>query len=393
MEKPVGELLSQWKAYLTNISSNLMELSQQTEFQIIKVKAKDTANGYTGITKTRALQCVESVDKLWRYYALLCEVVDKASALYSRHSFLNNTESTARQLLENASLVIETERIAINERNILSGENKEKKATPQTLLKYMQTTFESLNKDIIEISHAGETVETRLRNIKTEISTLRNSALRLGIKEVPIFNTDGVTKIESDPLQGMMELDKLVYSIEKYRVSIKSMEQEYNELISTLRNMRGMIFELKELAQKSRDAVIESGKIFGIARNIRPIIGEEVIKSLEEWLQILHTKLSEGQLKAVKIGAVRLEQECSAKLEVERENYYSNSKDYNEWVDLKGHFKALLAKAEALKARDMLPGGFQEELIKNTKSALYSNTVNLDNCRQLVKKFELTLKS
>lgn len=105
MVKPAFEMLSEWRLYLTNISSNLMELSDEMEYQIIKLKAKDPTNGYTGITKTKAEQCIDSMGSLWRYFALLSEVVEKANELYKRNSFLNNTEDEVREILETATIV------------------------------------------------------------------------------------------------------------------------------------------------------------------------------------------------------------------------------------------------------------------------------------------------
>ncbi len=392
MEKPVGELLNQWKSYLTNISSNLMELSDQMEYQIIKLKAKDTTNGYTGITKVKAQQCVESVGALWRHFALLSEVVEKASDLNNRNSFLNNRENEVRELLETSSLVIETERIAINERNLIGSENNEKKSTQGELLKYMQESFINVCSTVTEISRAAETVDTRLSNIKTEIERLNSTAKRLGITSIPAFAIDKVTEIESNPLQGEIELDKLVYSLEKYRASIKSIECEYNNLIGTINKVRSMLSNLKDLAAKSRDAIVKSEKIFGNRQTTKPVIGDEILSSLQDWLRVLENKLSEGYINAVKIGVSKLEQECSVKLNEEKENYYELSKDYNDWLDLKGQFKAMRAKADALKAKGLLSDNFLNDQIEITQAALYANLVNLDKCRQLVRKFEVNLK-
>jgi prefoldin subunit 5 len=392
MEKPAFELLSQWQSYLTNISDNLMELSEQTEYEIIELRAKDAAHGYTGITKVKAAQCVESVGALWRYFALLTEVFEKANNLYSKNSFLNNTEDDVRELLDSAAIVIETEPIAINDRNLISSENNEKKTTPGELLKYMQESFESVCSTVTEISKAAETVDSRLDNIKKDIDKLNSAAKCLGIANIPIFNIEKVAEIESNPLQGSMELDKLVYSIEKYRASIKSIEGDYNNIVDTLSRVRGMLFELKDLALKSKEAIERSQKVFGNKQTIKPVIDDNILKSFEDWLQVLERKLSEGHLNAVKIGVCKLEEECSLKLKLERENYYDSTKDYNDLLDLKGQFKALCAKAEALTAKGLIKDGSINEQINNTKAALYENVIDLNKCKQLVGKFELTLK-
>lgn len=392
MEKPVSELLSQWQSYLTNISDNLTELSEQTEYQIIKLRAKDAVSGYTGITKVKATQCVESEGALWRYFALLSEVVLKAKNLYSKNSFLNNTENEVRQLLETEALIIETEPIAINERSLISSENNDKKATPRELLKYMQQSFESVCSTVTEISKAAETVDSRLENIKKDIAKLNSTARGLGIANITTFNIEKVIEIESNPLQGAMELDKLVYTIEKYRASIRSIEGDYNNIGDSLKKVKNMLLELKELVLKSKEAIAKSQEVFGDKKTIKPVIDDNILNSLEDWLQVLERNLCEGHLNAVKIGICKLEEECFLRLKLERENYYENTKDYNDLLDLRGQFKALCAKAEVLAIKGLIKDNSINEVINIVKAALYANIVDLDKCKDLVGKFELILR-
>lgn len=392
MQKPVGELLKQWQSYLTNISSNLMELSDQMEYQIIKARVKASANGYTGITKQKAEQCVESVGTLWRYFALLTEVYEKANSLYSKNSFLNNTEDEVQELLETTEIVIETERLEMHERSLISSENKEKKAKPEELLKYMQQCFEDVCSTVSEISKATEAIDSRLRNIKKDIANLNSMAKRIGIDVIPEFNTLKISEIESNPLQGSIELDKLVYSVEKFRASIRAVEADYNNISSSFGRVGEMIFELRDLASKSKEAIEMSQKLFGSRKPVKPFIGEDIIKSLEDWLSVLKRKLNEGQLKAVKIGVSNLEKECSLKLKLQKESCDENSKDYKDWLDLKGQFKALCVKAEALAAKGQLQNRNLNKQISNIKAALFASIVDLDKCKQLVRNFEVTLK-
>lgn len=391
MDTPIVNLLSQWKSYLTNISSNLMELSDQTEFQLIKLKTADKANGYTGITRIRADKCVESVGVLWQHFALLSEVIEKAAGLESKRSILYNPEDDVRKLFEETLIVIEKEHVDINQRNLLADEMDEKVATPKALLKHMQESFEVVCRDVTEISKAEEALQSRLGNIKNEIKKLNSTAGLLGITNIPIFEIERVTEVGRDPLQGMIELDKLVYSIEKYRGSIRMLEDDYKWIVSSFERVRGILCELKELVVKSNHIITESQLIFDVVETARPVISEEILKSLEDWLLVLENKLAEGALKAVKIGISKLEKECTLKLERERESYELNSKAYNEWLDLKGQFKALLAKADILKTRGLLIDNSLNALIENTNAALHANPVDLDICRQLVKKFKSSL--
>lgn len=391
MNKPLSEVLKEWNLYLTNISTNLIELSDQMEYQIIKDKAMDYESGYVGATKVKADQCIDSIGTLWRDFALLSEVVEKAKELYKKDSFLKDTEAEALELLETAPLVIETEKIAISERSLLSGESKEKRATPRQLLTYMQECFESVSRAVAEIIKASEAVDNRINNIKTEIDKLNSRAKYLRLSRVPAFDLDKLTEAERDPLQAVKNLDSLSRSVDKFKASVQALEKDYEEVINVFGRVRNTLAELKDLAVKSQEAASKSLKLFN--NKMKPTIGVDIIKSLEDWLRTLENKLGEGLLDAVKIGVNRLEQECVSKLKVERENYVENFKDYNEWLDLKGQFKALCAKADVLRARGVNPDYHLQEQIEVTRASLYAEKINLEECRQLVRKFELSLKS
>ena len=393
MDIPIGTMLKEWQSYVTTISRNLMELSEQTDVKIIKFKVKDTANGYTGLTKAKAVKAVEDLDILWRYYALLSDVVDKARDLHSKNSFLNNTENEVKALLENTPIILETEHIDISNRSLLSPEHKNTKVILRELLKFMQDSFEVTRNTFTEISHAAETLKTKLEGMGNEINNLYNTAKHLGIKDMPLFEAAKVTKIESDPLQGLTEVDTLFYRMENYKASIKSALDDYNETSHALQSIKDMLSEIEDLAKKSENAIAEAQKIFGIAFNARPVISRDVLESLKDWLVVLENKLGEGSINAAKIGALRLQKESTLKLNIERENYYSNSKDYNEWLDLKGEFNALLAKLNGLKARGMSFDNSLSVLAQDIQAALDADRVNLVSTRELIKKFHLSLKS
>lgn len=391
MDKPAHNLIGQWKLYLTNISSNLMELTDGTEYGLIKTRAADKEKGYTGITKERADRCIQSVGILWQQFALLSEVVEKAAALEARGSILYNPEEDIRKLFQETMVVIDRSHVDISERNLLEDETDEKMATPSQLLKHMQKAYGELCRDIREISKSEESLQSRLANIKSGINRLNSMVKRLGIANAPEFELSRVREIERDPLGGMLELDKLVYGMEKYRASIKALEDDYNEIQGRFKRISSMLDELKELSIKSRDAAKRSGELFGDLNSLMPVLGQEVLKSLEDWLMVLESKLKEGAIKAVGVGASRLEAECSQKLQREKEACEFNSRAYNEWLDLKGEFKALLAKADVLRTKDLLMDNSLNGLIEKIDAALHQYPVNMDMCRQLMKKFKLSL--
>jgi hypothetical protein len=369
-----------------------MELSEQTDVKLIKLMVRDTKSGYTGLTRSKAEKAAGNLDTLWRYYALLSSVIDKACDLYSKNSFLRDTEDEVRELLENTPVTLETEHIDISSRGLLQPEQKNTMASLQELLKFMQQSFDDTRNAFYEISHAAETIKLRLQSIRDEIANLNNTAVRIGIKDMPLFDVSGAAKIESDPLQGLAEVDALYQRLEKYKASIMSAVQDYNETVDSIKRSEDMLAELKDLLIKSEKAALESQKVFGKDKDLKPVTGQDVIESLKDWAGILKSKLSEGGLNAAKIGAQRLEHECILKLNAEKENYNIISRGYNEWLDLKGEFKSLLAKLNALKMRGISFDNSIDVLAEDLQKTLYADIVDLNSCRQLIERFRMSVK-
>lgn len=391
MDIPVGTLLKEWQSYVTAISRNLLELSEQNDVKIIRIKVKDGVNGYTGLTRNMAEKACDGLDTLWRYYAILSGVADKAADLYGKSSFLHNTEDEVRELLENTPVTLESQRIDIKNRDLLSPENNDTKVNLREMLKYMQDSFESTRDIFSEISHASSNLQKRLEVIKTKLDSLNNTARNLGLDEIPGFDASKIRKIGNDPLQSLRELDSIEDSMEKSMESIRTAERDYKDTIDILNSVRNMISEIEETSEKSRDAVSESMKIFDSYNAPKPVIGIDVLDSLRDWLDVLQNKLSAGGLNAAKIGAQKLMRECISKLETEKKNYEFNTRDYNELMDIKGEFKALLAKYQGLKSRGIVFENSIEILIQDIESSLYSDKVNLKNCKGLLGKFHMSL--
>lgn len=321
MGEPIDIIISKWQERQTIISNNLMELYEHPYVKIIKSMNRDTINGYTGITKVKSLQCIKKLDDLWKYYSLLSDTIDKAININNKRTFLNNSEKEVKDFLKSPSIVFETQYISINNRSLLSTGKIEKKITLEELLNYMQNSFESVRKNINQIIQASEYNKLKLISIKAEITKLNIKLNTIGISEIKLFDLAKITQIERDPLQGMIELDKLVYNLEKYKVYVKSFEQEYKFVIQHLNKIENLLAELTILASKSKNVIDRSSKLFNYKKNIKPIISDEVLKSLKDWLQLLKNKLCYKNLAAIKIGTIKLEKECLNKLKIERENY------------------------------------------------------------------------
>lgn len=392
MDVPVGEILKDWQSVVTTISRNLMELSEQENVKMVKLKIKDAQNGYKGLTMEKALRAVDGLDTLWNYYALLSGVVDKAADLYSRDSFLKDTEADVRNLLENTPVTLEGERIDINNRKLLEGENNYRRVGLQELLKIMQDSFEVTRSAFNEISSASETMKSRLQIIKGEANALNSTARSISLADIPTFDTDRFAEFESDPLSGLLKLDELFRAVNGYKEKVRSAESDYNETESALNDVSAMLDEMESLNVKIMDAAAESERLFGMSKDTGAVISGEVLDSLKGWLKVLKSKLSEGAINAAKIGAQRLKQECILKLDMERKNYSDINRDYNELLDLKGEFNALLAKYGSLKLKGASFDSSADALIEELQNSLHDKKVDLSRCRELVYRFRLSLK-
>ena len=388
----LNQQLEQWQARLTTISRNLMGLAERESTKIIKAKLQGSAGGYTGITKEQAELAVKTLDGLWTSYLVLARVIEEACGLANKTGIFHNKESEIRELLEGASVILPVQHIAMVDRDLLADGDKSERITPEAMLKIMQQSFAKVRDTLSYIADANAQVGPRLAAIKQEVTSLTNWAQTLDAKyEMPADVGQSLCHIEADPLACLMEVDELEATVTLQRRKLQAIAAEHQATCAAIDRVKNKIEELKDLVIKSKAVIVEVREKIADPQGLVTPMSEAGVSSLLAWVGTLEENINAGHFNSVKIGIAKLEQACDARLGIEGSNYGDNKVLLDERADLRGRFKALRVKAQALQAKGLILGATTEGLAKQTQEVLDVCPLDIASARQLVGAFESAL--
>jgi hypothetical protein len=389
-----NEKLNKLRASITTISRNLMELGETEAVKIVRVRFKDSVNGYTGVTREKVAKAIKTLDGLWDSYLILARTVEAATDLAGKNGFFHNTEGELRELLEGNSIELPAEHIPIASRGLLSAASKVDRVTADEMLQAMEQQFCEARDSINEISGALAQAKPRLTAIGQQATTLVNWAKTLGTaSRLPNDIEKVLSSLDNDPLGCAAEIDRLENEFCKERLLLQAIEEEHTATRQALEHARSMVRELRDLSARSAAAVEEAKEKIKQPEGLVLPISEEAIASLSAWLDSLEGNASAGRYCAVKVGMTKWQTECEARLMAERENYAKNRAALDERAELKGSFKAFYAKSEALRAKGVPFGDTLLGLALEAEHVLNTVPFDLKMGRRAVESYEAALNT
>ncbi|HEY6874158.1 MAG TPA: hypothetical protein VI298_15645 [Geobacteraceae bacterium] len=388
------EKIDNLRASVTTISRNLMELGETEAVKTVRVRFKDPINGYMGATREKVAKAIKTLDGLWDSYLLLARVVEEASDLAGKNGLFHNTEEEVRELLEGDSIELPAEHIPITSRGLLSTASKVERVTPDVLLQAMEQQFCEARDCVNEISGAIAQAKPRLAAIRQQAVTLANWAKTLGAaSRLPDDLEKVLASLDSDPLCCAAEIDRLESELGKERLLLQSIEEEHTATRQSIEHARSIVSELRELSSRSAAAIEEAKEKIRQPEGLVLPISEEAIASLSAWLDSLEGNAATGHYGAVKVGMGKWQTEGEARLMAEREGYTRNRAALDERAELKGSFKALCVKAEALKAKGVPLGDTLLGLALEAEQTLNTIPFDLKMGRRAVEAYESALNT
>jgi hypothetical protein len=371
-----------------------MEYGETEAVKTVRVRFKDPVNGYTGVTRERVAKAVRTLDGLWDSYLLLARVVEQATDLNGKNSLFHSTEVEIRELLEGNSIELPAEHIPITSRGLLCTASKVERVTPDELLQAMEQQFCEARDCINEISGAIAHTKPRLTAIRQQTATLANWAKTLGTQGRPQDDIEKVlSSLDSDPLGCSAEIERLETEFSKERLLLQAIEEEHTATRQSLERARSIVSELKELSARSAAAIEEAREKIRQPEGLVLPISEEAISSLSAWLDSLEGNAAAGHYGAVKVGMAKWQAESQIRLTAEREGYTKNRAALDERAELKGSFKALCVKAEALKAKGVSLGDTLLGLALEAENILNTIPFDLKMGRRAVEAYESALNT
>jgi len=386
--------LDNLRTSVTTISRNLMEYGETEVVKTVRVRFKDPANGYLGLTREKVAKAIKTLDGLWDSYMLLARIVEQATELNGKNGLFHNTEVEVQELLEGNSIELPAEHIPITSRGLLSAAGKVERVTPDELLQAMEQQFCEARNCINEISAVLAHTKPRLTAIRQQAATLVNWAKTLGAaSRLPGDIEKVLSSLDSDPLGCAAEIDRLESDLGKERLLLQAIEEEHNATRQAIERARAMVSELRDLSARSAAAIEEARVKIRQPEGLVAPISEEAIASLSAWLDSLEGNAAAGHHSAVKVGMAKWQAESEIRLTAEREGYTKNRAALDERAELKGSFKALCVKAEALKAKGVPLGDTILGLALEAEHILHTIPFDLKSGRRAVEAYESALNT
>lgn len=392
-DSTLSQQLDQWKTRLSTMTSNLLDLYGSESTKAIRARLMDPADGFSGVTKAQATRGIAKLDTLVDMYTRLANVIDEASDLVKKGSVLRQNEERARELLDGQSIVLQVVSVAVRNRGLLDDEHREVRATPAEVLAQMEQSFAEARDDITAVADAMAHVQPRLAALEQEIARLDSLAKTLWM-ERSAARTDvslPLSRAESDPLGCATELAPIEDAVAQWRTQLQAIDVDHMAVLASLARGRVAIAELRDLVTRSAAAFAEAQEKLADLEGLMPPAGDEVVSSLDDWLRTLEQNATAGRFAAVKVGMAKWEQACNERLEAARASCVRNRAGLDERTELRGRYRALCAKADALRRRGVALGDAEEAACGQGKSVLDAIPFDLRAARRVVGALEAAL--
>jgi hypothetical protein len=391
----VAELVNQWTAHLTTITSNLMDLYQAESTKIIRVRLKDPVNGYRGVTSEQATRAVEALDHLLQQYELLAHVVDEAADLGKKTSVFRNYDARINDLLNGPSVVLTQEQVALHDRGLLDNEQRVIRVTPAEVLKQMQQSFALARDALSAIAEVSSNVRPRLAALKDEATRLNNWAEALKVASTTAVPdvSQALSEVERDPVGSAVEIGRLEEMISRRRDELQAIDADHKAVLAKVERGKTALAELQDLTARSAAAFDEARQTIAPPEELALPGGDTAVTSLAEWLRSLEQNSADGRFAAVKVGMVKWERECNNQLNATRARVDHNRALLDERAELKGRFKAISAKADILRSRGVVFGEAVAAASSQAKSVLDAIPLDIRAGRRLVEEFEAAVSA
>jgi hypothetical protein len=395
VDQSVAQLVNQWTANLTTITSNLMDLYQAESTKVIRARLKDPVNGYRGVTREKAARAVDALDHLLEQYELLAHVVDEAADLTKKTRVFRNYEARINDLLNGPSVVLRQEQVALQDRGLLDNEQRVIRATPGEVLAQMEQSFVQARDALSAIAEVSSSVQPRLAALKDKTTRLHNWAevLKVASTTAEPDVSQALSDVERDPIGSADEIGRLEEMISRRRDELQIIDADRKAVTTQLERGKTALLSLQDLAARSAAALDEARRTIAPPEELALPGGDNAVASLAEWLRTLEHNFAEGRIKAVKVGMEKWEREISDQLSVARACYDHNRALLDERAELQGRFKAVSAKADILRSRGVVFGEAVGAASSQAKSVLDAVPFDIRTGRRLVEAFEAAVSA
>jgi molybdopterin-guanine dinucleotide biosynthesis protein A len=387
--------LKAWQASIDVVAQNLTDLRTLPVYQRL--------SGAPGYEKARLAG--ETAEKVDAALDLMCQLFEHLDRLYL---ILNDAKHVRRdlpsifgaeermreidRLLNTASIDLPPITTPVAARGLLSIPVTERKIRPHDLLAGMMQAYAQAKSIVIEIDDAWRGLDMTITRAELEIVDFKQ---KLTPPPQELLGAEARIRqirkeIDQDPLNA-----KNVYST-AIEPLLNRLRKEFEEAVRVQNQARQGLDEARE---RLRNLVETNARAIaaGTESTMKVAPGDLVLKTpvdpatieaLQNWLQTLAAKITEGMGKAVLIGLERWNAQAATAMRTAELASAANQAPALERRELRGRLQALKAKAQAL--------GLSEQtelsvLAARASKLLYDTPTPLGEARDLVRQFERSL--
>lgn len=328
-----------WRDRLATMARNIADLGDTDDVRRLRARLA-SGEPYEGTTLAAARRAAAALDALWSDYLLLSGTVDEAAELSRRTLLRPGRDDEALALLDRASIRLPAVSVPVRARGLLDAAERQETVTPREVLDAMVAGFDAARRGISAIA-AAETAG------RIKLAALRVGA---GARDPAVAaRLDAAERILArDPLESADALAAASATVAAGHAAAEAACRQRADLAEALAGRRRALDDLRrtlaarDAARAAAEPLIDLPSRDGSATTP---------EDLDGWLDRLARAGAAGQGDAARFGLQRWTEACATAQTAAAAESDVVARRLAERDDLRGRYRALRVKAEALAGR------------------------------------------
>ena len=391
----IDDALNAWNSRLAAIAENLLDLKQDSTYQVLTGAAGSPKVKIAGATAARVEPALRAMLGMFEHFGLLHATIDRARKLRAGLPTLFGAAQKLAEiehLLFARSIQLSAIDIPLEQRTLLTAERNVECLSPEELLQAMAQAFATARDAVLAVSRAWEDLATGIDRAEAQLRRFQEQAPfgkpsgPVPLQEIAQRLQEVREQVQTDPLGALAGLNTQVLPLlaQESRL-LESAEQ----LRRSLAQARRQWTELDVLHRAALAAAAESQAKIADRASLPPPSSAESLSKLREWLDRLDARRSEGLLDAANAGLRNWQTAADEYAERERHACAAHRAAVEARGELRGRLDALKAKARAYGVAEQAPVA---ELALQAETLLYTRPTALDRAGAAVTLYETRLR-
>lgn len=397
----IDQQLTQWQQHLDLVSQNLLDLYDLSTYQRLVGDDGFPKTPLKGTTQQQVLPALAALTDVFRDFDLLKQIIEQALDLRQQLPRWLGTDDRLQEidrLLNSSSILLPSVNVPLAQRNLLSAAQTCDRRTPSQLLAAMVQAFDRARDVVLAVDTAWSQLEPNLLQWGAQLRSIQQQAIamEISVPELPRLEAElqqMQQQIESDPLGVSAIGEKWLQAIVNVKTRLEQAAARQIQLRDRLQRARELLADLKQLQTEATATVAEFHAKILEPTAVLPVLSEDTIAVLAQWLERLQTKAAEGRsnastLNAVATGLGNWQKQAESAIATVESAIAIGQHHLQLRQELRGRLDALKAKAFAKgKAEDPE----LSDLADRAKQLLYSRPTPMNQAVELVSTYERQL--